>query len=507
MGWWAGWRLRSSGFQPSWVKRGADGAPHWEPSPFPPTGDDPLSVSFRWGGEGGRTVSAPIGRNTLQLVLDSLQPSAVAQRGLGGGAALRHLLEAAAGSLEQRHISGAVAAALGVGMVLVWAGFANTGQAGAAPPSDALKDFLRHWREGGKVAPVKAALSAGWSCRPTPATMPQLGLVGGLFHHRQLKVMSDFSRLQPPPNKGIKASVVGGDCMSPPQEGTSSSTKPRKKRVVIPFDPQRLPQMPSVFWEWLAGVIDGDGHLRLNGYHGGERSYAKMVIGMECADLALLQYTRIGLGGHGSLQIGKGAFLLALTNQAAMKHLVQRIGPHIHNTVRYPQLVAVCNHLGVEVPAPQSPTATSGWFAGFWDADGSVVLQQQNRSVVFVVSVSNVNPKDLEFFQKFFGGGVYFVNKGNGHSLNVWQINGREDVLRFVTYAETTLFHSRKSHRLHMVKRGFAMVDQRMHLDNHPEHDQWVKFRDEWDQMNAKKQQRKIRKMADAPIKRAGAVL
>ena len=91
------------------------------------------------------------------------------------------------------------------------------------------------------------------------------------------------------------------------------------------------------FNEWLAGLIDGDGHFRVE-----KNKYGRFVIVMGINDYQTLLFIKEKLGsGSVTLISGKQAYWYRLCNTAGMIDLVNRINGNIRNSKRVPQFITL----------------------------------------------------------------------------------------------------------------------------------------------------------------------
>jgi intein/homing endonuclease len=72
-----------------------------------------------------------------------------------------------------------------------------------------------------------------------------------------------------------------------------------------------------------------------------------------------------------------------------------------------------------------------GWFAGFFDADGTITLSLKgvNRNPQLTISATNKLLIDVSYFKEIFGGNIYFDKSQNGYYK--WSIQNRENILFF----------------------------------------------------------------------------
>lgn len=227
------------------------------------------------------------------------------------------------------------------------------------------------------------------------------------------------------------------------------------------------------FNQWLAGIIDGDGCLLVS-----KAGYCSCEITMEVYDEPLLMRIKQVLGGSVKPRAGLNAVRYRLHNTSGMIELINRINGYIQNTVRISQLKRVCDlliihRLVIEYIPPQKLTLQSTWFAGFFDAEGTVTFSLKEYGTngltrpQLSISVSNKKKEDLLVFVDCFGGKIYFDKSWNGYK---WYITRREDVEFFLSYTKQTSFiRSVKLHRLLLIPKYYKLVEvQAFRLDASP---------------------------------------
>lgn len=101
------------------------------------------------------------------------------------------------------------------------------------------------------------------------------------------------------------------------------------------------------FFQWLRGVIDGDGSLQVS-----KRGYTSLEITMGLEDLKLLEYIRNKLGGSIKMRSGRKSYRYRLHNKAGMIRLVNGINGYILHSKRLVQLHNVCLVLSIPVITP-----------------------------------------------------------------------------------------------------------------------------------------------------------
>lgn len=164
------------------------------------------------------------------------------------------------------------------------------------------------------------------------------------------------------------------------------------------------------FGQWLAGVIDGDGCLLVS-----KQGYTSLEITMGLEDLRLLRYIQNILGGSVKIRSGAKAYRYRLHNTPGIILLLSHINGNIRHSSRLAQLHRVCQELNVPVIYPIELDTTSSWFAGFFDADGTVGFSMKNGRPQLTISVTNKFLQDVKCYLDVFGGYVYFDSSQNGY--------------------------------------------------------------------------------------------
>jgi ubiquinol-cytochrome c reductase cytochrome b subunit len=78
--------------------------------------------------------------------------------------------------------------------------------------------------------------------------------------------------------------------------------------------------------------------------------------------------------------------------------LIHRINGKIRTTNRIPQLKKLCKLYNILFIEPLPLTYDNAWFAGFFDADGTIGFSMKNNYPQLVVSVSQKYKSDLLVF-------------------------------------------------------------------------------------------------------------
>lgn len=100
-----------------------------------------------------------------------------------------------------------------------------------------------------------------------------------------------------------------------------------------------------------------------------------------------------------------------------MQDLVNRINGYIRHSSRLVQLNRVCAFLDVQLLSPDTLHNKHAWFAGFFDADGTIgyYFKGTHNNPQLTLSVTNKLYHDVVHFLTCFGGAIYFDKSKNGY--------------------------------------------------------------------------------------------
>lgn len=234
------------------------------------------------------------------------------------------------------------------------------------------------------------------------------------------------------------------------------------------------------FNQWLAGLIDGDGSLLVS-----KEGYTSCEITVALADERMLRIIQNKLGGTIKPRSGVRAIRWRLHNKSGMIELINRINGHIRHTSRLLQLNRVCSVLDLKLLSPDVLHNKHGWFAGFFDADGTIgyYLKGNYLHPQLTLSVTNKLHVDVSHFMTF-GGQIYFDKAQNGYYK--WSIQSEENFKIFLEYTKVCPPQSIKRNRLFLVKEYYNLISLKAYKA--PEstvlHKAWINFNRKWNRMN-----------------------
>ncbi len=195
----------------------------------------------------------------------------------------------------------------------------------------------------------------------------------------------------------------------------------------------------------------------------------------------MLRIIQNELGGSIKPRSGVQAVRWRLHNKEGIIDLIHRINGNIRHSSRLKQLHHLCSKQNIEVKTPQSLLISSGWFGGFFDADGTIGFsfkgQENKKHPQLSISVTNKLQQDVESFKLFFGGNIYYDRAQNGNYK--WEISDKEDVIYFCKHIGS---FSCKSKRLKLVPNFYYLKELKSY--NYPQdsanYKNWAKLTQKW---------------------------
>ena len=205
--------------------------------------------------------------------------------------------------------------------------------------------------------------------------------------------------------------------------------------------------------EWLAGLIDGDGCFQLS-----KKGYASLEITMDIRDEHALQIIKNVYGGSIKLRSGCKALRYRLHHKSGLLKLINDVNGHIRNSNRLVQLNKICHKYGLTLIFPNKLTFNNGWLAGFFDACGTVTINQTDTQLsILSISLSQKTSELLEPLCDIYNGNIY-IDRGSTQSFK-WYISNKEDILQLIEYFKNFPSRSAKNNKLHLIPRYYELKD------------------------------------------------
>lgn len=238
--------------------------------------------------------------------------------------------------------------------------------------------------------------------------------------------------------------------------------------------------------EWLAGIIDGDGCFLLS-----KKGYASLEISSQLRDRRILYLIKQKYGGSVSLFASNKYLRYRLHHKAGLLNLINGVNGLLHNPTRILQLGRICEKYGIELKDSQPLTYYSGWFAGFFDTDGSIYFSAASRQIH--ITASQKNRFILEGLVNLYGGKIYPMVKQEAFK---WTCFSKKEILSLVNdYFKVNPLRSEKFTRVTMVNRFYELKKLNAHKASPNSHlgKVWKHFMVKWDNFMSKEELGRIR--------------
>jgi len=258
--------------------------------------------------------------------------------------------------------------------------------------------------------------------------------------------------------------------------GQSAGNQRHESSLVETSETTRVASYSKSFCEWLAGLIDGDGSLQVS-----KKGYTSLEITMGLEDLPCLRFVQNKLGGSIKMRSGAKAYRYRLHNKQGMVTLIQCINGYIRHTSRLQQLHRVCQQLSISVIYPKMLDKDSSWFAGFFDADGTITLSMKNNYPQLSIRAVNKHLQDVQCFKEVLGGNIYFDSAKNGYYQ--WSVQSREDIKNIIKYLKKNTIRSHKSHRLFLIQDYYVLRELKAFKPLSIHHKAWQDFMNKWNKL------------------------
>lgn len=231
----------------------------------------------------------------------------------------------------------------------------------------------------------------------------------------------------------------------------------------------------SLFNEWLAGLIDGDGEFILS-----KKGYASLKIIMSISDKSALYVIKHKYGGSIKSIAGSNSLRYKLHNKKGLMNLINNVNGLIRNPTRLLKLYKICLLYNIKLNIAKPLTYNNGWFSGFIDADGSIYLDQISGQLS--ISVMQKNKFLLDPLITLYSGKVHPIISKEAFQYSIYK---KKEVLNLVdNYLSKYPLRSGKKHKVNLIKKFYICKDY-MHLDMHQldKYNEWIKFKNQWDKL------------------------
>jgi hypothetical protein len=209
----------------------------------------------------------------------------------------------------------------------------------------------------------------------------------------------------------------------------------------------------------MAGLIDGDGCFLLS-----KKGYASLEITVDIRDSACLYKIKNKFGGSIKIRSGSHSIRYRLHNNIGLLYLINSVNGQIRASNRILQLIKLCNKYNINFIYPEALTYNNNWFAGFFDADGTVTINSTNLQLS--ISVSQKTTSLLDVLIPLFGGKVYIDRSSNTFK---WYISKKEDILKLLEYFKVYPCYTEKKNRLFLIPKFYELKELKelKHIPNY----------------------------------------
>jgi len=212
--------------------------------------------------------------------------------------------------------------------------------------------------------------------------------------------------------------------------------------------------MNQSFYEWLAGVIDGDGCFQLS-----KKGYASLEITMDIRDKHCLYQIKQQFGGSVKIKSGINFLRYRLHHKKGLLDLIHSINGLIRNPSRLVQLQKVCEKYHINLVFSNPLVYNNGWLSGMIDADGSIYLNLQSDQLF--ISIGQKNKLLLDPLVSLYGGSIYMQKQTLSFK---WVVFRKNEILSLLEYFKKYPLRSAKKHRVFLISKYFLLKNSKAHL-------------------------------------------
>lgn len=225
----------------------------------------------------------------------------------------------------------------------------------------------------------------------------------------------------------------------------------------------------SKFYEWLAGLIDGNGCFLLT-----KKGYASLEITIDLRDEMALYLIKQHFGGSIKLRSGNKSVRYRLHDKKGLINLILAINGNIRNPTRLLQLSKIAEKYNIDIKLPLPLTYDNNWLSGFLDADGTITINKTNNQLSIYISQKNIYL--LEIIKNIYGGNIY-IDKSKYESYKQYYSN-KEDILFLLEYLKISPLRTAKKSRISLIKEFY--YQKSLKLDSINKEKAWKYFYDKW---------------------------
>lgn len=200
------------------------------------------------------------------------------------------------------------------------------------------------------------------------------------------------------------------------------------------------------FYEWLAGLIDGDGCFLLS-----QKGYGSLEITMDDRDSYCLMIIKNRYGGSIKPRSGSKSFRYRLHDKKNLLLLLNDLNGLIRNSTRILQFNKLCIKYNIEFKEKKKLEFNSGWMGGFFDADGTITINKTTNQLS--ISIGQKTEELLLPLKELYGGNIYIDRNSNTFK---WYVTKKETILYLRdSYFKNSYVYSKKKSRLFLLEKFY----------------------------------------------------
>jgi len=240
----------------------------------------------------------------------------------------------------------------------------------------------------------------------------------------------------------------------------------------------------SSYFEWLAGIIDGDGHFYLS-----KNGTSRLIITMEKKDELVLEDIKSKFGGTVSINRKSNKLKYQLKNKKGLVKLLKSINGLIRNPYCMLQMKKLNENFGILFLPPKPLTFNNGWFSGIFDSDGSFYLNEKRKQIF--ISITQRNKYILESLVEIYGGKIIILNSKTHPGEFKYIVYKKKELLILLSeYFNKYPLRTHKSKKLYCIKQYYTDLFQFPrslnpgNWNNNEEEYKWISFKYNWNSLS-----------------------